>query len=386
MNDIKPFNDPIYITRPVLPLLNDVFEKIQEIWSSKWLTNMGIQHKTLEKELLKYLEVDYLTLFCNGTIALELAIEVLNLTGEVITTPFTFPATVNSLHRKKLKPIYCDINYHDYNIDADKIEDLISAKTSAIMPVHVFGNPCNVDHIQKIADDHNLKVIYDAAHCFGIKYKNRPIGIFGDISMISFHATKIFHTIEGGALIYKNAEIKDQLYLLKNFGIRNEEEVVLPGTNAKMNEIQAAIGLLNLNLIDKEIQKRKVINKTYKENLKEVEGITCLDIKKNVKYNYQYFPVLIEENGFGVNRDKLYEELKHFNVFTRKYFYPLCSNYSFYKSNKNIKIPVAEKIVKQILCFPIYGDLEENDIIKICDIIKFIFKNSIKGSNTLKIH
>lgn len=369
MKDIKPFDLPIYITRPILPPLKKVYKKIKEIWESKWLTNMGIQHETFELELMKYLNVKHLTLFCNGTLALELALQALELTGEVITTPFTFPATSNSLYQKKLTPVYCDINLEDFNINSDEIENLITSKTSAIMPVHVFGNPCNIEKIEKIANNHNLKVIYDAAHCFGVEYKGKPIGTFGDVSMFSFHATKIFHTIEGGALTYNDEKLKEKFYLLKNFGIKSVEEVLLPGTNAKMNEIQAAIGLLNLQIVDKEINKRKKLNKVYKENLKEREGIKFLDEKNYVKYNYQYFPILINKEKFKLNRDQVYEEMKKYNVFTRKYFYPLCIDYKYYSRNNTDNFPNAKKIANDILCLPIYGELEEDQIIKICEIL-----------------
>ncbi len=369
MNTIKPFDYPIHITRPVLPDLNKVFKKLREIWESKWLTNMGDQHKALELKLLQYLKTKYLSLFCNGTLALELAIEALKLTGEVITTPFTFPATVNSLYRSNITPIFCDIKLNDLNIDEDGIEDLISPKTSGIMPVHVFGNPCEVEKLERIAKKNNLKVIYDAAHCFGVEYKDIGIGNFGDISMFSFHATKIFHTIEGGALTYNNSELKEDLNLLKNFGIKNENEVILPGTNAKMNELQAAIGLLSLTLVKKEIEMRKNLTSIYQENLKDIEGIKYLDKKKEVKHNYQYFPILIDESKFNFNRDYVYEYLKKFNIFSRRYFYPLCTEYRFSKKKANCRIPNANKIVNQVLCLPLYGELKREEIEKICAIL-----------------
>ncbi len=375
MNIIKPFDYPIYITRPLLPDLEEVNKKIKEIWESKWLTNMGGQHKALEKELLKYLKTINISLFCNGTLALELAIKALNLTGEVITTPFTFPATVNSLYRNGITPIFCDIKLDDFNIDEDGIEDLISPKTSGIMPVHVFGNPCEVEKLEKIAKRNSLKVIYDAAHCFGVEYKDIGIGNFGDISMFSFHATKIFHTIEGGALTYNNYELKEKLYLLKNFGIKNEEDIILPGTNAKMNELQAAIGLLTLTLVKKEIEKRKNLTTIYQENLKNIEGIKYLDKKKDVKHNYQYFPILIDESKFKFNRDHIHAFLKKFNIFSRRYFYPLCTEYRFSKKNENYRIPNANKIVNQVLCLPLYGELQREDIEKICAILISTLKN-----------
>ncbi|KKM92155.1 hypothetical protein LCGC14_1221250, partial [marine sediment metagenome] len=362
MKNVQPFKEPIFITRPLLPPLESVNKKIKEIWESKWLTNMGIQHQMLELELKKILHVPYLTLFCNGTIALQLAFQALKLKGEVITTPFTFAATVNALHQNNLKPIYCDIKFDDFNVNPETIEELVTSKTSAILPVHVFGNPCNVKQISKIAEDYNLKVIYDAAHCFGVEYKNKAIGNYGDISMFSFHATKIFHTIEGGALTYNNSELTEPLNLLKNFGIKNEEEIILPGTNAKMNEFQAAIGLLNLNLVEMEIEKRKILSSTYRENLKNIEGVRYLDEKKDVKHNYQYFPILIDEKKLKFSRDDVYELLKKYNIFSRKYFYPLCTDYFFPMKKEEYKIPNARKIVNQVLCLPLYGELHKEDV------------------------
>lgn len=374
MKQIKPFYEPIYITRPLLAPLRQIRKKIKEIWKSKWLTNMGIQHQKLESKLLKYLDVQNLTLFCNGTLALEIACRALELKGEVITTPFTFPATVNSLYINRLKPIFCDIKINDFTINSDEITELITPNTSAIMPVHVFGNPCDIEKIAKIARNNNLHVIYDAAHCFGVEYKGKGIGNFGDISMFSFHATKIFHTLEGGALTYNNSELKDTFYLLKNFGInkKNIEEIILPGTNAKLNELQAAIGLINLSLIKTEIEKRKYLSSIYRENLNEVEGIKLVNEKKDVKYNYQYFPILIDEGQFKFNRDHVFEYLKKFNIFSRKYFYPLCTDYQFLKAFIPSNIPNAEKISNQILCLPLYGELAPQDIKQICDILKSI--------------
>lgn len=367
VKNIKFFKEPIYITRPLLPSLKDVYKKIEEIWNSKWITNFGKQHNSLELELRKYLKVKNLSLFCNGTSALQLAYQSLKLSGEVITTPFTFPATVNSLIQNKITPIFCDINLYDFNINSELIEELITGDTTAIIPVHVFGNPCDIEEIEKIAKKYNLKVIYDAAHCFGVEYKGKSIGNYGDISMFSFHATKIFNTIEGGALTYNDEKLNEYFYLLKNFGIKREGEVVLPGINAKMNEIQAGIGLLNLQLVDEEIKKRKVLTNIYKENLCGVYGINFLEEKDYIKYNYQYFPILINKDQFGISRDQVYKKMREYNVFPRKYFYPLCVDYKYYK--KKIIIPSARRIVNEVLCLPLYGELTENDIEKICDIL-----------------
>jgi len=369
LKNLQPFKEPVYITRPLLPPIKLVNKKIKEIWKSRWLTNMGSQHQALESELMNYLDVPFLSLFCNGTLALQLAFQALKLKGEVITTPFTFPATVNALYQNDLKPIYCDIKFNDFNLNPEMIEELITINTSAILPVHVFGNPCNIERISKIAEDYNLKVVYDAAHCFGVKYKNKGIGNYGDISMFSFHATKIFHTLEGGALTYNNPELSKNLCLLRNFGIKNEEEIILPGVNAKMNELQAGIGLLNLKLVNEEIEKRKKLIYIYKENLKFIGGIKYLDEKKNIKYNYQYFPILIDENEFNYNRDHVYEYLKKYNIFSRKYFFPLCTDYKFVKRENEIHLPNSEKVANQILCLPLYGDLTQEDIGKICKVL-----------------
>lgn len=357
-----------------MPPLNEVYKKIKEIWESKWLTNFGQQHKTFELELKKYLKVKNLSLFCNGTLALQLACQALELTGEVITTPFTFPATINSLYQNNITPIFCDIKLDDFNINPDEIENLITPNTSALMPVHVFGNPCDVEKIDNIAKKYSLKVIYDSAHCFGVEYKGKAIGTFGDVNMFSFHATKIFHTLEGGALTYNDEKFNLKFFLLKNFGIKGEEDIFLPGTNAKMNEIQAAIGLLNLNLVDEEIEKRKKLTKIYKVNLKDIIGIRFLEENKEVIYNYQYFPILIDEFEFSLNRDQVYEEMKKYNVFTRKYFYPICTQYKYYPCKDADNFPNAEKIANEILCLPIYGELMEEDILKICEILLYLKK------------
>lgn len=336
---------------------------------------MGNQHQELESALMKYLNVPFLSLFCNGTLALQIAFQALKLKGEVITTPFTFPATVNALYQNNLEPIYCDIKFDDFNLNPEMIEELITSKTSAILPVHVFGNPCNIEQISKIAEDCNLKVVYDAAHCFGVKYKNKGIGNYGDISMFSFHATKIFHTLEGGCLTYNNQEFKKQLYLLKNFGIKNEDEVILPGTNAKMNELQAAIGLLNLKLVNEEIKKRKKIVSIYRNTLKNVEGIKYLEENEDTVSNYQYFPILINGEKFGINRDQVYENFKEYNVFSRKYFYPLCTDYKFFNNREENPIPIAKRISQRILCLPLYGELTGENVMKICDILLYLQKN-----------
>ena len=373
MVKLKPFKNPIFVTRPLLPDLDKVTNKLQEIWSAKWLTNMGVQHNELEKKLQQHLKANNVSLFNNGTIALITACKGLNLTGEVITTPFTFAATPHALTWANLSPVFCDIDPITMNIDANKIEALITSKTTAIMPVHVFGIPCDVLGIEKIAIKHKLKVIYDAAHAFGVELNGVGLGNYGDISMLSFHATKLFHTAEGGALIFKDDSLRNELYLLKNFGIKNEEEVVVPGINGKMNEIQAAIGLTVLDLVEEEVNKRKTLIQTYRRCLKDISGITFLEELPGVKSNYQYFSIRINKDLFGESRDYIYEKLKEYNVFARKYFYPLCSNYPCYQnlpSSNPKNLPVANRVVKEVLSMPLYGELTVEDIEIICIIIK----------------
>ncbi|MEH2228727.1 MAG: DegT/DnrJ/EryC1/StrS family aminotransferase [Nostoc sp.] len=368
----KPFDQPIYVTRPILPSLDRITEKLREIWDSKWLTNNGPQHCLLETQLKNLLKVPYLSLFNNGTIALIIACQSLRLTGEVITTPFTFPATPHVLSWNNIKPIFCDIDPVTMNIDADKIESMITPQTSAILGVHVYGTPCDVVKIQEIADKYGLKVIYDAAHAFGVEIDGVGIGSFGDISMMSFHATKLFHTVEGGALIFKESNLKTRIDFLKNFGIKNEEEVVMPGINGKMNEIQAAIGLVVLDYIEDERNKRKVLVDTYKECLKDVPGIKLLPEDNIFTKSYQYFVIRIEEKIFGRSRNYVYQKLKEYNVFTRKYFSPLCSDYPCYKQLPSASIanlPVANIVAQQVLSLPLYGDLTPDEIEKICSIL-----------------
>ncbi len=370
---MEPFSKPVYITRPLLPDLNRVKLKLQEVWDSQWLTNMGKQHNLLEGKLVKFLKVPNLSLFNNGTIALITACQSLRLAGEVITTPFTFAASPHVLTWNNIKPIFCDINPETMTIDADKIEAMITPQTTAILAVHVFGIPCEVDKIQKIANLYGLNVIYDAAHAFGTEINGTGIGNFGDITMFSFHATKLFHTTEGGALTYKDPNLKERIYFLKNFGIKNEEEVVMPGINGKMNEIQAVIGLLILELVEEERKKRKILFDTYRECLKNVEGIKLMDEIEGIRNSYQYFVIRIDKKSSGKSRDWVHEEFKKYNVFTRKYFYPLCSEYPCYRqlpSSNPSNLPVAHRIVKEVLSMPFYGGLSTGDVEKICDIFK----------------
>lgn len=372
-SDLSPFENPIYVTKPLLPSLDAYMDRLKEVWSLRRLANNGPQHKLLETRLGHLLKVPYVSLFNNGTIALIVACQSLRLSGEVITTPFTFPATPHVLTWNNIRPIFCDIDPDTLNIDAERIESLITPQTTAILAVHVFGTPCNVIKIQEIADRYGLRVVYDAAHAFGVEIDGRGIGTYGDISMFSFHATKLFHTAEGGALSFNDANLKQRIDLLKNFGIKNEDEVMMPGINGKMNELQAALGLLLLDCIEEERRKRSKILESYHEMLKETEGLSLLSAElTGITPSYQYFVVKIHEKSFGKSRDEVYHELKKYNVYARKYFYPLCSNYPCYKhlpSSSINNLPVANNIAEEVLSLPLYGELTQDDVEKICKIL-----------------
>lgn len=362
-------NNPIPVTRSSMPKMKEYIKEIQDLWDSHWLTNMGGKHKKLELDLEKYLGVPNLILFTNGHLALESAIEAFDLSGEVITTPFTFVSTTHAIVRKGLQPVFCDIGPDNYTMDVNKIESLITKKTSAIIPVHVYGNLCDIDEIDRIANKYNLKVIYDAAHAFGVTINGTGIGNFGDASVFSFHATKVFHTIEGGAITFKDDVLREKLNHLKNFGITGPENVKSVGGNAKMNEFQAAMGLCNLRHLDKEVAKREIVFKRYLEKLSGIKGIKLPMTEKGIVNNYSYFPVLFTD--YRLNRDDIYELLKTKNIFTRKYFYPLTNNLECYKSRFNPDAtPVAKYIAERILTFPLYADLPLDDVNRICRIIK----------------
>lgn len=360
----------ILVTQSSIPSYEEYCLEIKEIFENKWLTNNGRKHNLLEQKLCEYLKVNNLTLFCNGHMALYNAIKFFNLKGEVITTPFTFASTTHAIVENGLTPVFCDIKNDDYTIDADKIEKLITDKTCAIVAVHVYGNPCDVLKIEEIAKKHNLVVIYDAAHAFGVEYNHKPIAEFGDISMFSFHATKVFNTIEGGALAYQNKEWYQKLCEMKNFGIVNEEKVASVGMNCKMNEFQAAMGLCNLRHIEEEIAKRKKVYERYLELLKEIKGIRLVTQKENVKQNYAYLPILVED-VYPLSRDELHQKLAKNEIFTRKYFYPLVSEYECYKDNYDANdTPIAKDIAKRILTLPMYANLELEEVDRICGIIR----------------
>ena len=367
-----PFAKPIYVTKPVLPGLDQFTHQLRDIWESRWLTNGGPQHQELERRLTKLLKTPGLSLFNNGTIALVTAIQSLRLSGEVITTPFTFPATAHVLAWNGIKPIFCDIDPVTMNIDASKIEGMITPKTTGVLAVHVFGTPCDVLQIQNIADMYGLRVVYDGAHAFMVEVHDKGIGCFGDVTMFSFHATKLYHTAEGGALTYNDSNLKKRIDLLKNFGIKNENEVMMPGINGKMNEIQAALGILMLDELEKERLLRKQVLEGYKAHLEGIEGISFLPPSQADVDSFQYFPIRIDAEKFGFSRDHVYEKLKAFNVFTRKYFFPLCSQYACYRQLESASpqnLPVANKVVKEVLCMPFYGDLATEDVEKICSIL-----------------
>lgn len=365
--------NPIYVTQPALPELNEFIQYLEQIWNNKILTNNGPFHIQLEKELAEFLGVPYISLFANGTLALVTALQVLRISGEVITTPYSFVATTHSLWWNNIKPVFVDIEPDFGNLDPEKIEAAITPKTTAILPVHVYGNPCNVNRIQEIADIYGLKVIYDAAHCFGVKHLGQGICNFGDLSILSFHATKVFNTMEGGAIVCHDAATKQRIDYLKNFGFAGETTVMAPGINSKMNEMQAALGLVQLKHYHENIEKRRIIADTYHKELSGIRGISLLPVPENTESNHAYFPIFVGEQEYGMSRDHLYEKLKQHNIYGRRYFYPLISEFSMYKgldSAKPENLPVAEKMAKQVICLPIYPDLNEDNIHRIIELIK----------------
>ena len=362
----------ITVTSPLLPDLKEFEKYLEDIWSRKWLTNNGYYHQELEKALSEYLGVKYISLFTNGTLPLITALQALRITGEVITTPYSFVATTHSLWWNGIKPVFVDIDEKTGNIDPDKIEAAITPITTAIMPVHVYGTPCDTKRIKEIADKYGLKVIYDAAHAFGVKVNGKSILEEGDISTLSFHATKVYNTVEGGALICHSADMKDKIDHLKNFGFSNEVTVVAPGINSKMDEIRSAYGLLNLKQVDSAISKRKHFAELYKSSLKNVKGIRFLEDIENVRHNYSYFPIFIDENSYGISRDDLYAKLKNNNILGRRYFYPLISEFSTYKgleSSTKKNLPVAHKLANSVICLPMYADLTDDDVERIISVL-----------------
>lgn len=368
MENLK-FKKPIFVTKPLLPSIDRYNEKIKEIWENSWLTNYGPLEQEFQLKLKNFLGVKNIELFANGHISLELAIKSLNLKGEVITTPFTFASTTQAIINNELTPIYADIDEKYYNLNPDNIQELITDETSAIIPVHVFGNPCDVDEIEKIAKKHDLKVIYDAAHAFNVSLNGKSIGNYGDLSMFSFHATKVFNTIEGGALVFDNDDLGYKLKSLKNFGITpDKEEVQFLGQNGKMNEFEAAMGIINLENIENAIGRRKILYEKYLDSLSNLENESKVKVirpKKEVKYNYSYFTIKLNSNK---ERNYIFDKLKEYNVYAKKYFYPPCNEFPAYDFKKNT--PIAKNISDTILSLPLYVGLKLNEIEKICNIIE----------------
>lgn len=361
----------ILVTRSSLPEMEEYFDEIKDMWETHWLTNMGPKHKKLQSQLIDYLGVENIELLTNGHMALELSLQALNLQGEVITTPYTFASTTHAIVRNGLEPVFCDINPDDFTMDVSKIESLITDRTCAIMPVHVYGNICDVEEIERIARKYELKVIYDAAHSFGESYKGVGIGNFGDVSCFSFHATKVFNTIEGGAACYKDKRLGELLYDLKNFGIHGPENVENVGANAKMNEFCAAMGICNLRHVDSEIAKRKVVVDRYRENLEGIEGIQLNCVQKDVKSNYAYFPIVLDEKMFGASRQDIFDALSNNDIVARKYFYPLANTFAAFHGKYDVNAtPVALHVSKRVLTLPLYADLDIEIVDKICGIIK----------------
>ncbi|CZU91092.1 DegT/DnrJ/EryC1/StrS family aminotransferase [Enterobacter ludwigii] len=362
----------VYVTSPLMPPLEEFIPYLEKIWENKTLTNGGVFHQQLEKELADFLGVKHVCLFANGTLALLTALQALRITGEVITTPYSFVATSHALLWNGLTPVFADINPQTYNINPERVEELITPNTTAILPVHCYGIPCDVDKIQEIADIYGLKVIYDAAHAFGVNKGGTSILNYGDLSVLSFHATKVFNTFEGGAIICHNERTKQRIDYLKNFGFAGETTVVAAGINGKMNEVQAAFGLLQLQNIEGALKKRREIDARYRSILKNIPGISLLEIAENVEWNYAYFPIKIEED-YPISRDELYSILKENDIMTRRYFYPLISNFPMYRglpSASKTLLPLANKVADEILCLPIFPQLEYDEQDKIVAIIR----------------
>ena len=364
---------PIYVTSPLLPSLEDFTFLLKEIWESKMLTNNGNFHQKLEEELAKYLKVPYLSLFTNGTLPLITALQAMRITGEVITTPFSFVATTHSLWWNGIKPVFVDIEPETCNLDPSKIEAAITPRTTAIMPVHVYGKPCKTKEIQEIANKYGLKVIYDAAHAFGVEINGESVLNFGDMATLSFHATKVYNTLEGGALVVHDEQTKKRIDYLKNFGFASETEVVAPGINSKVDEVRAAYGLLNLKQVDHAINSRRKVAIRYRDELQGVKGITFFNDIPGVRHNYSYFPIFINAEEYGMTRDELYFKMKEHNVFGRRYFYPLISTFSTYRgldSANPDNLPVATQMSNNVICLPMHHALSENEVEYILQIIK----------------
>ena len=360
----------ILVTRSAMPPMEEYIAEIRDLWQSRWLTNMGDKHQALEAALRDFFGAQNIELFTNGHLALELSLQALDLSGEVITTPFTFASTTHAIVRNGLEPVFCDIDPQDYTMDVTKLERLVTDRTSAIMPVHVYGNVCRVEEIERIARRYGLKVIYDAAHSFGVRYRGKSTALFGDVSCFSFHATKVFHTIEGGAACFHDRELGEKLSRLKNFGIRNAECVDGVGANAKMNEFCAAMGLCNLRHVNDDIARRKAVAERYRERLEGVCGVQLNPVQENVTPNYAYFPVVFHEQEFGSTRNEVFDALQRADIYSRKYFYPLTNTFACFHGKYDVEqTPVARHIANRVLTLPIYPELEEAEVDRICDVI-----------------
>lgn len=362
----------ITVTCPSLPPLNEFIPYLEDIWKRKWITNNGYYHKELEKALSDYLGVEYLSIFTNGTLPLITALQTLRITGEVITTPYSFVATTHALWWNGIKPVFVDVDLKTGNIDPERIESAITPRTTAVMPVHVYGTPCDIESIQSIADKYGLKVIYDAAHAFGVRKNEDSILKAGDLATMSFHATKTYNTIEGGALICKDESTKKRIDYLKNFGFADETTVVAPGINSKMDEVRAAYGILNLKYVNKEIEKRRQIALLYRELLRNINGIRYLEDVDGVKHNYSYFPIFINEQEYGKSRDELYKRLKENNILGRRYFYPLISNFSTYRGLDSAdpkNLPNANHLANTVICLPMHAGLSVEDVNRVVNIL-----------------
>lgn len=363
-----PNEKTVTVTSPLLPPLEEFIPYLEDIWKRKWLTNNGYYHKELENALCEYLKVPYISLFTNGTLPLICALQALRITGEVITTPYSFVATTHSLWWNGIKPVFVDIDMNTGNIDPDKIEAAITPKTTAIMPVHVYGKPCDTERIQEIADKYGLKVIYDAAHAFGVEVNGKSILEAGDMSTLSFHATKVYNTVEGGALICHDEKTKQRIDYLKNFGFAGETTVVAPGINGKMDEVRSAYGLLNLKYVDSAIEARRQVAIKYREGLNGVPGIRYMEDMPDVRHNYSYFPIFVDAEKYGMTRDELYFKMKEQNILGRRYFYPLISEFSTYRGLESAKpelLPNAHKMADLVICLPMHHELNESTINRI---------------------
>ncbi len=375
---MEKFENPIYVTKPFMPPIGEFMEGLKEIWDNQWLTNNGPLIQRYKGEMSQFLNIENLSFFNNGTLALQLGLQGLGITGEVITTPFSFVATTHALYWNKIRPVFCDIEPEYYTLDPEKVEAAITPWTTAILAVHIFGYPCKMDELADIARHHNLKLIYDSAHAFGVNVAGKSIAAYGDLSMFSFHATKLYHTIEGGMLVSSNPSLCVEVDYLKNFGFKNETEVVMPGTNAKMNEMQALMGMQILKYLPELIDKRKKISALYRQQLELIPGISfppCLP--DEVDANYAYFPIEVNEQEYGMSRDQLYENLKKYNVFTRRYFYPLICDFACYRQVQvDDPLTVARSVAERILTFPTYHDLEDEQVERICSIVQALHEKN----------